>query len=228
MILIMENYFVDNLLEKGNAILSPSFPKCFFGDPAHLKPKTCQDERVYLANNNSIILEIIQNSLPEEGIFFQTETGSIQLKIDDHYFEDLLPLVEENIYASAYDLCSSSILAFTSEEVKMHHISLDSLPSTATFNVIGCYGREPFDNDEIAKVWFLHLMSSDIEMMRCQKGLSPKVRSQDPYLVMAMEKYYYSLEDILHKQNQKLIISPRRPFSSYRGHKEFFPEENLS
>jgi hypothetical protein len=178
--------------------LTNSFPRRFFSTGKN-KGLIGLNQQVQIASNNSIILEIIQASLPEEGKLFQHENLSIQLQIDNGYFEDLLPLIEENIFTSTFDLCKSSILVFTSQEVKEHRLDFTLLPKTCTFRVKGCYGIEPIDREDIAKTWILLIESEELEILRTAHGLSKWIYDQPFYLIMAIEKYYFSFEEIFKK-----------------------------
>ncbi|MBM3202024.1 MAG: hypothetical protein FJZ56_06415 [Chlamydiae bacterium] len=175
-----------------------SFPRRLFSSKEN-KGVIGLNQHIELASNNRVILEIIQASLPEEGLFFQYDDQSIQLKVDNGYFDDLLPLIEENIFSSTFDLCQSSILAFSSKEVEEKQIDLTLLPKSCKFQVKGCYAVEPIDREDVAKTWILLIGSEELEKLRLELGLSKWLLNQPFYLIMALEKYYRSFEEIFKK-----------------------------
>jgi hypothetical protein len=185
--------------------INNSFPRSFFGSE-NKKARLGYNQYVQTASNNRVIIDVIRESLPEEGIFFQHQNSSIQIKVEDSYFDDLLPFIEENIFKEAFDLCKSSILAFSSKEVKEHSIDFSKIPLTASFKVEGCYGVEPIDRDDVAKVWFLLIASPDVEKLRLEYGLPKWVNHQPFYLLMGFEKYYFSFDDILKFDSHSLTI----------------------
>lgn len=185
--------------------LTNSFPRSFFGAEKR-KSRLGYDNQIQIASNNQIIMDVIQASLPQEGTFFQHQNGSIQIKIEDAYFDDLLPFIEENIYKEAFELCKSSVLAISSKEVKERSIDFSTFPLTSSFRITGCYGVEPLDRDDIAKVWFLLIESEELENLRTQHGLPKWVNHQPFYLLMGFEKYYFSFDDILKFDNHTLTI----------------------
>lgn len=175
--------------------INHSFPRCFFPSQER-KAAIGYNQQVQIASNNKTILEIVQQSLSEVGHLFQHSDGSIQLEVDDSYFDDLLPLIDENILCPAFELCKSSILLFSAQEVLEYKIDFQTIAPTCNFRVEGCFGIEPLEREDIAKVWVLLIQSEEMEALRKAKGLSALVHNQPFYLLMGMEKYYYSLEDV--------------------------------
>lgn len=147
------------------------------------------------------IIAYAEAHLPKIGKLAIDKKGYIYLSLpDDYIFELYTILGKKEACPPPYFDKELSYGAHISIVLATEIRSTPHLPTTGQmipFTITGCYSVEPENWEEMKRVWFLTIHSPELEGIRTQLGLSPKIEDHEFHITFAVQKRYLKLTDVL-------------------------------
>lgn len=173
------------------------YPQFFGKCLGYLQQKKKVLPQTFIEPRSNEILALVREKMPQEGLLTLDPSGHLFLKIPDTCIYEIYDLMQRNeldlppYFASGIGAHIS--VALNTEVKKIPSL----LNQSISFTVTGCYFTTPSNMEDIKYVWYLLVESADIESVRSQLGLEPKIAEQEFHITFAMQKQFLNFNDIM-------------------------------
>ena len=133
-------------------------------------------------------------SVPLKGILRQTDEGFTYLKIPNNIVHGLFKLIDEkDIEEPPYDKgkykkIGAHISVINGDEVEDDDLEIKEIGQEFNFELGEFYQTKPDSWEEMEKVWFVSVVSPELEKLRENYGLSKKLNGHDFHFTCAVRK----------------------------------------
>lgn len=191
--------------------LPRSFGKCL--NPTDvIKPQIrtqSKDGSPRLEMKSDAIITHAKNAFSSTGQLKIDGRGFVYLDISDEIIFDLFAILDNsNTTIPPYfgdNLYGAHISVVLASESRLNaHINL--IGKELPFTITGCYSVEPENWEEVERVWFLTIDSPELSLVRTKLGLEPKIMNHDFHITFAIQKRFFSIDDLLISEKQDKIV----------------------
>lgn len=203
---------LSHLTQELTSTLPRVFGKCLNAVDV-IKPQIrtqSKDGSPQLEMKSDAILTHVRNTFPSTGVLKINEHGFVYLDVSDEIIFDLFAILDNpNTTIPPYfenNLCGAHISVVLASEVRLN-AHIDLIGKEVPFSITGCYSVEPENWNEVERVWFLTVDAPELSRIRIKLGLEPKLMHHDFHITFAIQKRFFSIDDLLISEKQnKLII----------------------
>jgi len=141
-----------------------------------------------VTHNSESILQIAQSNLPHSGVLKQDRSGFVYLKVDDHYIDQLFPLLHNREYRKPPyfrrpNAPGAHISVIYSDE---HVYTIAELGQTFSFKILDMAIVPPRTQEFVV----IQVESPELEALRTKYGLSPLLKGHPFHITIAKKKNY--------------------------------------
>jgi hypothetical protein len=136
--------------------------------------------------NSESILRIAQNELPHTGVLKEDRSGFVYLKVDDHYIDQLFPLLHNPEYRKPpYFRRPNAPGAHISVIYSDEHVhKIKELGQTFSFKILDITAVPPKTQEFVV----IQIESPELEALRVKYGLSPLLKGHPFHITIAKKK----------------------------------------
>ena len=133
-------------------------------------------------------------SVPLKGTLKQTDEGFVYLNISNDVVHGLFKLIdEEGIEEPPYDRgkykkIGAHISVINGDEIKDKDLDIKEIGEEFNFELGEFYSTKPDSWKEMERVWFVSVISPELEKLRESYGLSKKINSHEFHFTCAVRR----------------------------------------
>lgn len=147
----------------------------------------------YSVEDQPQVLERV-SQIESTGILKQKSNGYTYLEVSKDFIKKIIPLIESpgKIVAPKFYKFEKGLGAHISvisqdEQVKNDIWEIKELGQEFTFTVTELRSAKVLRNDKMKKVWFLSVASPELERLRENYGLSPRLNDRDFHITIGVQ-----------------------------------------
>lgn len=146
----------------------------------------------HVENQPYVIEKVIQ--YPQKGILKQKDNGYLYVEVSKEFIAEVLPLIEADgklvpprHYTSKKGIGAHISVMYENEQILNEIWEIKELGQEFTFTVMELRTVKLNQNNKMKKLWLLAVAAPELEKLRENYGLSPKLKNHDFHITICTQ-----------------------------------------